>query len=259
MILTVDIGNTNTVVGIFKDEKLIESVRIESNRSKTKDEYELLLVDLLDLRDIDKSLFTGAILSSVVPTLTATMAYAIEGIVGKKPIVVGPGTKTGLNILYDDPKEVGADRIVNAVGAIKKYGEPLVIIDFGTATTYCVVDREKNYLGGIISPGLGISAEALFLRAAKLPKVDLIAPKKYLNKNTVDAIKSGLIYGTVGEVEYLVKHLKEEADVLDAKVIATGGIANIIKEKTDIIDVYDNDLTLFGLREIYEKNIKNRK
>lgn len=259
MILTVDIGNTNTVVGIFEDEKLIESVRIESNRNKTKDEYELLLVDLLDLRDIDKSLFTGAILSSVVPTLTGTMADAVLGIVGKKPIVVEPGTKTGLNILYDDPKEVGADRIVNAVGAIKKYGEPLIIIDFGTATTYCVVDRNKNYLGGIISPGLGISAEALFLRAAKLPKVDLVAPKNYLNKNTVDAIKSGLIYGTVGEVEYLVNHLKKEADVLDAKVIATGGIANIIKEKTEVIDVYDNDLTLFGLREIYEKNIKNRK
>ena len=259
MILTVDIGNTNTVVGIFKGEELIESVRLESNRSKTVDEYHLLLTDLLNLKDIDIESFEGGIISSVVPTLTGTMEKAVTKIIGMTPIVVGPGTKTGLNIMYDDPKEVGADRIVNAVGAIKKYGYPLIIIDFGTATTYCVIDKNKNYLGGIIAPGIGISAEALFLKAAKLPRVDLVPPENYLNKNTVDDIKAGIIFGSVGEVEYIVKHLKEEVGVPDAKVISTGGIAPTINELTESIDIYDNNLTLFGLRDIYEKNTKNRK
>lgn len=259
MILTIDIGNTNTVVGFFEGENLLESVRIGSDRTKTNDEYEILLRSLFQLKQININNFEGGIISSVVPSLTGTIVSAAEKIISCKMLKVGPGVKTGLNILYDDPKEVGSDRIVNAVGAIKKYGYPLLILDFGTATTYCVIDRNKNYLGGIIAPGIGISADALFTKTAKLPRVELEAPSKFLNKNTADAMKSGIIFGKVGEVEYLVQHLKEETGIQEAKVIATGGIASIIMNSTDVIDTYDADLTLFGLREIYEKNIKNRR
>lgn len=257
MILTIDIGNTNTVLGIYEDEKLKVSIRISSDSKKTVDEIALFIDQIFTLRGFDVKNVKGAIISSVVPVVTDNMIKAVKTLIGVDPIVVGPGTKTGLNILYDDPREVGADRIVNAVGAIDKYGAPLVIIDFGTATTYCVIDSNKKYLGGIISPGISISAEALFFKAAKLPKVDLSLPDNFLNKNTVDAIRAGLMYGAIGEVNYLVENLKKETKTENAKVIATGGLAHEIAANTDTIDYVDDELTLWGLYKIYEKNASN--
>lgn len=258
MILTIDIGNTNTVLGIYDNDKLKVSIRISSDSKKTVDEIALFIDQIFTLRGVDVKNVRGAIISSVVPIVTDNMIKAVKILIGIDPLVVGPGTKTGLNVLYDDPREVGADRIVNAVGAIDKYGAPLVIIDFGTATTFCVIDRDKKYLGGIISPGIGISAEALFLKAAKLPKVDLIVPDNFLNKNTVDAIRAGLMYGAIGEVDYIVENLKKETDTEDAVVIATGGLAKTIADNTDTIDIVDDELTLWGLYKIYEKNTSNR-
>nr|WP_075574722.1 type III pantothenate kinase [Ezakiella massiliensis] len=257
MILTIDIGNTNTVLGIYEGYDLKVSIRISSDSKKTVDEIALFIDQIFTLRGVDVTKIQGAILSSVVPMVTDNMIEAVKMLTGLEPIVVGPGTKTGLNVLYDDPKEVGADRIVNAVGGIDKYGAPLIIIDFGTATTYCVVDEKSNYLGGIISPGIGISAEALFMKAAKLPKVDLTVPESFLNRNTVDAIRAGLMYGAIGQVDYIVKHLKAEENI-DAKVIATGGLAKVIASKTEVIDLVDDELTLWGLRKIYDKNAKHR-
>lgn len=257
MILTIDIGNTNTVLGIYEDDELKVSIRISSDSKKTVDEIALFIDQIFTLRGFDVKHVKGAIISSVVPIVTESMIRAVKTLIGVDPIVVGPGTKTGLNILYDDPREVGADRIVNAVGAIDKYGAPLVIIDFGTATTYCVIDSKKKYLGGIISPGIRISAEALFLKAAKLPKVDLSIPDNFLNRNTVDAIRAGLMYGAIGEVNYLVENLKKETNTENAKVIATGGLAHEISANTDTIDFVDDELTLWGLYKIYEKNASN--
>lgn len=258
MILTIDIGNTNTVLGIYEDGHLKVSIRISSDSKKTVDEIALFIDQIFTLRGEDVKKVEGAIVSSVVPVVTDNVIKAVKVLTGIQPLVVGPGTKTGLNVKYDDPREVGADRIVNAVGAIDKYGAPLIIIDFGTATTFCVIDDKKNYLGGIISPGIGISAEALFMKAAKLPKVDLSVPGKFLNKNTVDAIRAGLMYGAIGEVNYLVENLKSETDTEDALVIATGGLARTIADNTDTIDIVDDELTLWGLYKIYEKNITDR-
>ncbi|MDO5716943.1 MAG: type III pantothenate kinase [Tissierellia bacterium] len=254
MILTVDIGNTHTVMGLFDGEKLCVSIRIASDAKRTEDELEYYIEELFAKKGFDVTSAEGGIVSSVVPNCTKPMAKAMEHLIGKKTLVVGPGMKTGLSILYDDPKEVGADRIVNAVGALTRHKAPLIIIDLGTATTYCVVNEKMQYLGGIISPGIGISSEALFQRTAKLPRVELTIPPKFLNTNTVDAIRAGLMFSLIGEMEYIVGHLKEELSMEDAPVIATGGLANVLKDHTKAIEYYEPDLTLWGLKTIYEKN-----
>ena len=259
MILAVDIGNTNTVLGFFDNKKLISSIRLSSDSRRTEDEWEYLIRNIMEQKKINISECNGAILSSVVPGINTPITRAIKNIIGLDVIMVGPGTKTGLKILYEDPKEVGADRIVNAVGVKAKYGYPAIIIDLGTATTFCVIDEKGDYLGGIISPGIKIAADSLFEKTAKIPRVDLIAPKNFLNKNTVESIKSGIIFGHIGQIEYLVKNLKQEQKIENAKVIATGGLAGVLDKYTDAFDIIDNDITLFGLLEIYEKNITNNK
>lgn len=258
MILAIDIGNTNAVIGIFKGEEKLFSFRIASEPRRTADELAFNLDGMFRLRGIDPKDIDGSIISSVVPAFTDAVCKAVNQLTGASPLVIGPGVKTGLNILYDDPKEVGADRIVNAVGAIDKYSCPLIIIDLGTATTFCVVDSNKNYRGGVIAPGIAISAEALFLKAAKLPKVELSMPEHFLNKNTVDSIRSGLLYGAVGQIDYITSNLKQESGIPEAKVIATGGLAEVIADKSEEIDIVDQDLTLWGLVKIYEKNTNRR-
>ena len=257
MILLVDVGNTNIVLGVLKDEKCIASWRLSTDAQKTSDEYAIQITQLFNQNDLDKKLVKGIIISSVVPDIMHSLENAIRKCFSIDPIIVGPGVKTGINIKYDNPKEVGADRIVNAVAVHELYNRPSVIIDFGTATTFCALMKNGDYLGGCIVPGVKISSDALFERAAKLPRVELEMPKNIICKNTVNSMQAGILYGYVGQVEYIVNKMKEEMKVKTKEepyVIATGGLANLINSYTDVIDEVNSDLTLEGLKLIYYKN-----
>ncbi|MDR1773629.1 MAG: type III pantothenate kinase [Clostridioides sp.] len=255
MILVFDIGNTNMVLGIYEGKELKKSWRIKTDKDRTSDEYGIIVQSFFDKSGIDPHSFVDIIISSVVPNVMHAVENFCYKYCGIIPKIVGPGIKTGLNIKYDNPKQVGADRIVNAVAGIEKYKTPLIIVDFGTATTFCAISDKKEYLGGTIAPGIKISSDALFERASKLPRVELIKPGKVICKNTVESMQSGIIYGYVGLVEKIVSKMKKELKNKDVKVIATGGLANLIASETDAIDVVDSMLTLDGLRVIYEKNI----
>lgn len=253
MILTMDIGNTNTVLGLYQDDELKTHWRISTDRNKTPDEYGMLFKSLFESADIDNQAVNSIIISSVVPPILRILKKASYRYFNVNPLVVGPGVKTGMNIKTDNPKEVGADRIVNAVAAGYIYDGPLIIVDFGTATTFCAVSKKGEYLGGSIAPGIGISAEALFSQSAKLPRIELIEPGRAIGKNTIDGMKSGIVYGFVGQVEYLVKKFKKELSE-DAVVIATGGLVSLIAAETDSIDYVEPFLTLKGLKYIADIN-----
>lgn len=254
MLLVFDVGNTNMVIGIYKDKSLVKDWRICTDIHKTSDEYGMLIGNLLAHDNIDIKSIDDVIISSVVPNVMHALENFCIKYCDKKPMIVGPGIKTGLNIKYDNPKQVGADRIVNAVAAIEKYGSPLIIVDFGTATTFCAISDKAEYLGGTICPGLKISSEALFNGAAKLPRVELIKPGKTICKATVEAMQSGIIYGYVGQVEKIISMMKKELGSEDIKVVATGGLSSLIHSETDSIDHIDKFLTLEGLRLIHLKN-----
>ncbi|MBC6696348.1 type III pantothenate kinase [Terrisporobacter mayombei] len=254
MLLVFDVGNTNMVIGVYEAKKLIKNWRINTDIHKTSDEYGMLINNLLAYDKIDIKSIDDVIISSVVPNVMHALENFCIKYCEKKPMIVGPGIKTGLNIKYDNPKQVGADRIVNAVAAIEKYGSPLIIVDFGTATTFCAISEKAEYLGGTICPGLIISSEALFNGAAKLPRVELTKPGKTICKTTVEAMQSGIIYGYVGQVEKIISIMKKELGSEDVKVIATGGLSSLIHSETDSIDYIDRFLTLEGLRLIHAKN-----
>ncbi|UOY91435.1 type III pantothenate kinase [Ectobacillus sp. JY-23] len=254
MIFVLDVGNTNAVLGVFEQRTLRQHWRVETNRNKTEDEYGMLVKQLLQHEGIQFSDITGIIISSVVPPIMFALERMCEKYFKRKPLVVGPGIKTGLNIKYENPREVGADRIVNAVAAIQMYGGPLIIVDFGTATTYCYIDEHKNYMGGAITPGIMISAEALYSRAAKLPRIEITRPSEVIGRNTISAMQAGILFGYVGQVEGIVKRMKEQAKT-DPLVIATGGLAKLIAEESDVIDIVDPFLTLKGLYMLYERNV----
>lgn len=254
MLLVFDVGNTNMVIGIYKDKSLVKDWRICTDIHKTSDEYGMLIGNLLAHDNIDIKSIDDVIISSVVPNVMHALENFCIKYCEKKPMIVGPGIKTGLNIKYDNPKQVGADRIVNAVAAIEKYGSPLIIVDFGTATTFCAISDKAEYLGGTICPGLKISSEALFNGAAKLPRVELIKPGKTICKATVEAMQAGIIYGYVGQVEKIISMMKKELGSEDIKVVATGGLSSLIHSETDSIDYIDKFLTLEGLRLIHLKN-----
>ena len=254
MLLVFDVGNTNMVIGVYEAKKLIKNWRINTDIHKTSDEYGMLINNLLAYDKIDIRSIDDVIISSVVPNVMHALENFCIKYCEKKPMIVGPGIKTGLNIKYDNPKQVGADRIVNAVAAIEKYGSPLIIVDFGTATTFCAISEKAEYLGGTICPGLVISSEALFNGAAKLPRVELTKPGKTICKTTVEAMQSGIIYGYVGQVEKIISIMKKELGSEDVKVIATGGLSSLIHSETDSIDYIDRFLTLEGLRLIHAKN-----
>lgn len=253
MILVFDVGNTNTVVGVYNGKKLLTHWRIRTDTLRTCDEYGMILHDLFTYNKLDKEKIKGVIISSVVPSLMLEIESMSQKYFSCKPIVVGPGTKTGLAIKYENPREVGADRVVNAVAAYHKYSGPLIIIDFGTATTFCVVNEKGEYMGGAIAPGVRISTEALVSRAAKLPRVELVKPKSLIGKNTVASMQAGIMYGFVGQVEGIINRMKKEIDCNPA-VVATGGLASVIAAETDVIEIVDDFLTLDGLRIIYELN-----
>ncbi len=255
MILVFDVGNTNIVLGVFNGQELVENWRLSTARSCTSDEYGVLFRELFKASTVSMADINGTILSSVVPTINPTLEQTCQKYFGLTPHTVGPGTKTGMSIKYDNPREVGADRIVNAVAGYEKYGGPLIIVDFGTATTFCVVSDRGEYLGGAIAPGIGISTEALFARAAKLPRVEMVKPPSIIGKNTVNSMQSGIIYGFVGQVNEIVRRIKLEINS-DALVVATGGLAELIAGETSAIDRVDKYLTLNGLRIIYERNQK---
>ncbi|WP_244834297.1 type III pantothenate kinase [Clostridium sp. BJN0001] len=257
MILLVDVGNTNIVLGVHNGKEYIASWRISSDANKTSDEYGIQVIELFRLNDIDPSSIEGVIVSSVVPNIMHSLENMLRKCFKIEPIIVGPGIKTGINIKYDNPKEVGADRIVNAVAAHEIYKSPVIIIDFGTATTFCSVLSNGDYLGGCICPGIRISADALFERAAKLPRVELEMIGRAICKNTVSSMQAGIILGYIGQVEYIVKKMKYEMSRKTKRspiVIATGGLANLISQGTKAIDRVDSSLTLEGLKILYEKN-----
>lgn len=256
MILLVDVGNTNIVLGVNKDDKYIASWRISTDAKKTSDEYGIQVMQLFTQNNLNPSDIKGIIISSVVPNIMHSLENMIRKCFSIDPIVVGPGIKTGINIKYDNPKEVGADRIVNAVAAYEAYKKPMIIIDFGTATTFCAITETGDYLGGCIVPGIKIASDALFERAAKLPRVELEVPKSIICKNTITSMQSGILYGYIGQVEYIVDKMKNEMkkNSRDPIVIATGGLANLIARETKSIDKVESDLTLEGLKILYEKN-----
>lgn len=258
MIFVFDVGNTNTVLGVYSGEELIHHWRVETHRNRTEDEYGMVIKSLFDHVNLKFSDIDGIIISSVVPPIMFALERMCQKYFHIKPLVVGPGVKTGLNIKYENPREVGADRIVNAVGAIDEYGSPLIIVDFGTATTYCYISEDKEYLGGAIAPGIGISTEALYTRAAKLPRIEIVRPDGVIGKNTVSAMQSGILYGYVGQVEGIVNRMKAESKK-PPTVIATGGLASLISEESTVIDIIDPFLTLKGLRLIYKRNMENLK
>lgn len=253
MLLVIDVGNTNVVVGVFEGENLLDHWRISTIRDRTTDEYGVAIMNLFHFNGLNPDDVEAVIISSVVPPLMPAMERVSLRYFKTEPIIIGPGTKTGMAIKYDNPREVGADRIVNAVSAYEKYGGPLIVIDFGTATTYCAINEKGEYLGGAIAPGIGISAEALFQRAAKLPRIEIRNPGQVICKNTVSSMQSGTLFGYVGQVEGIVERMKKELKG-NPKVIATGGLASLIAAETGCINVVEPLLTLKGLRLLYEKN-----
>jgi type III pantothenate kinase len=253
LLLTVDVGNTNIVFGVYRGETLIESFRLATARNRTADEYGALLVPLFARAALPMDETEGVIISSVVPPLNPTLDWLSRRFFGCSPLFIEPGVKTGMPIRYDNPAEVGADRIVNALAARELYGAPVVVVDFGTATTFDVVNAAGEYIGGIIAPGIGISAEALFAQASRLYRVDLKKPAQLVGSNTASAMQAGIYYGYLGLVDGILERLKAEQPGLQ-RVIATGGQADLVASGSRFIEIVDRDLTLVGLRLIYERN-----
>ncbi len=258
MLLVIDVGNSNIVAGVFDGKELVTNWRFSTDRSKTADEYGIMVRSMFSYGEVPVNKIDGIIISSVVPPVLVPLCHMCERYFKVRPLVVGPGMKSGISICYDNPREVGADRIVNAVAALHKYshlGLPMIILDFGTANTFCALLPNGDYLGGAIAPGIGISADALAQRCAKLPRVEILCPRTAICRNTVASMQAGMMYGAVGQMEGIINMMKKELGG-KAYVIATGGFSGMMAANSSIIDAVEPNLTLEGLRLLYEKNSK---
>ena len=254
MIFVMDIGNTNIKAAVFEGKTLLKRWRCVTEPAMTSDQYGIIMADLFRYHGLDMKAIEGIMISSVVPTINFTIEHMCGDYFGMEPRFLVPGMKTGLNIKYENPRELGSDRIANAVAVSTLYGGPSIFIDFGTATTYGVVSEKNEFLGGAIGPGLRMMNRAIASGTAKLPSIELVMPQKVIGRTTVANIQSGILFGYIGSVEKIVRGMKEEIGCPDAKVIATGGMAHMVKNNSSVIDVINPDLTLTGLRIIYEKN-----
>ena len=256
MILVIDVGNTNMTLGVYDGEHLKTTFRLMTGTPHTSDEYGILITQILQNNGVEPGKLEGAIVASVVPTVMHALQGALTRYIGVKPLIVGPGVKTGIRIVTEDPRAIGADRMVYAVAAYEKYGGPVLVIDFGTATTYDLITADGCFTAGITAPGIRISSEALWMRTAKLPEIEIRKPKSILAQETISSMQAGLVYGQIGQTEYIIQRVREESGLTDLKVVATGGLGRLIADETHMIQVYDPALTLEGLRLIYEKNAR---
>ena len=261
LLLVIDVGNSNMTFGVFAGEKILHQWRIQSNREKTSDEYGIEMEQILRHFGFTRKLFRDVIIASVVPNLMYTLSAMCRRFLKCEPIIVGQGTKTGMPIRYDNPREVGADRIVNAVGGYELYGGPLIIIDIGTAITHDVISEKGEYLGGAIAPGIQIAAEALFLRTAKLPKIELVTPPSAIGKTTVQSMQSGIVLGFIGMIDYVTERILADLHQTaeQTRILGTGGYARLIAKQSRYIQGIDKDITLHGLRIIYERTLHARR
>ncbi len=258
MILVIDVGNTNITFGVFRGEELLSSFRMMSKTDHSSDEYGIQLLQMLELNGVKKEEIEGVMIASVVPQVMHALVNAIVKYIGKKPYIVGPGIKTGIKVVIDNPREVGPDLIVDAVAAYEIYGGPVLVIDYGTATTYVPINDKGEFFAGVVSPGIRISAKALWEGTAKLPEIEIKKPDSILARETISSMQAGLIYGQIGQSKYIINEMKRESGLPDMKVVATGGLGRLISELTDEIDIYDPILTLRGLQILYEKNRRHK-
>jgi type III pantothenate kinase len=254
VLLVINVGNTNILVGVYEDKKLLVHWRLGTDKERTADEFGMFFMGFFDNEKLDIDKVEAVIIASVVPPIMYSLEHAIRKYFKREPILIGPGIKTGINIKYENPKELGADRIVNAVAAYEIYGGPLIVVDFGTATTFNAISSKGEFLGGVICPGIKISAEALFQKTAKLPRIELSKPEGIIGRNTAVSMQAGIFYGYVGQVNFIVGRIKKEMKEDNIRVIATGGLARLIASEAESIDEINGLLTIEGLRIIYDKN-----
>ncbi len=253
MILAVDVGNTNITIGVFDKEKLVTTFRMTTKMQRTSDEYGIVILDLLEHNKVATKDIRDVIVSSVVPNVMHSLCSAVIKYFDIHPLIVEPGVKTGIRITSENPRQIGADRIVDAVAGYELYGGPVIVIDYGTATTYDFVNEAGDFFAGVTSPGIRISAKALWEDAAKLPEIEIKKPASILARETISSMQAGLVFGQIGQTEYIVKHMIKESGLKNVKVVATGGLGRILANETKCIDIYDQTLTLQGMRLVYEK------
>ena len=254
MLLVIDVGNTNITIGLYEGKGIKCHFRMTTQLPRTSDEYGIMLTELIEHHGFGVGDVSGVIIASVVPNVMYSLTSSIVKYFNTEPLIVGPGTKTGIRIDTTNPREIGPDRIVDAVAAYEIYGGPILVLDFGTATTYDLVTEEGHFVAGITAPGIRISAKALWEGTAKLPEIEIVKPVSILAQDTITSMQAGLMFGQIGQTEYIIRQVKKEAGLNDMKVVATGGLGRIISDETDLIDEYNADLTLEGLRIIYGKN-----
>lgn len=253
MLLGIDVGNTNITLGVFDGEQLKGTFRMTTKIARTSDEYGIFISDLLESNGIKRTQIGAVIIASVVPDIMYSLNSAVIKYLKREPIIVGPGVRTGIKIVTENPRQIGADRIVDAVAAYEIYGGPVIVIDFGTATTYDLVLEDGSYVAGVTAPGIQTAAKALWESAAKLPKFEIAKPKSILAKETISSMQAGVVYGCIGQTEYIIRQMKKESGLDEIKVVATGGLGKLIADEVDAIDVYDQTLTLQGLRLVYRR------